>query len=181
MSLSGAHVRMIGEGVLDDTVFGIAATSDVIAVGLPGKVTLFDAASGDLIRSIGDAGSAEGQLTSSCCGLRFTPDGNHVIITEMGSDRLSLFTLSGDFVRCIGVGLISTPLDVDFTSNGDILVPDCDGNRIYVLSSDGFTLLRTFGVEGFGPGQFKTPTALAVHGDLLYVLDRASTRVQVFT
>lgn len=38
-----------------------------------------------------------------------------------------------------------------------------------------------FGDEGDGPGQFRGPNALAVHGNQLYVLDRNSPRVQVFT
>lgn len=176
----GEHVRTIGEGVITGNVVGIAARVDILVVGSQGgiqpQVSVFDAISGDLIRSFGEKGKAKGQL-HLCCGLRLTPDGNHILVTELHK-RMSLFTLMGDFLRCIGEGTLKLPVDVDFASNGDILV--ADHHRICVFSPDGSTLLRAFGSEGDITGHFKCPTALAMHGDKLYVIDWMSHRVQVF-
>lgn len=179
MTLAGVHVKTIGEGIIDVDAAGIAASSRAIAVGTQFKVFLFDITSGEAIRSFGEEGLAEGKL-KRCSGLRFTPDGNHILIAEWLNDRLSLFTFAGVFVRCIGSGTLKSPYDVDFAPNGNLLVADRDNHRICVFAPDGFTLLRCFGGDGATAGQFRYPTALALHASQLYVLDRDSGRVQVF-
>lgn len=179
MTLEGVHVRTIGAGVIDGGVMGIAANADALAVGLYGAVSVFDIVNGDLIRSFGVHGSEEGDM-NSCFGLRFTPDGGHILIADAGNCVVSLFTLTGTFVRCIGVDAVKSPVDVDVATNGDILVVDESIHRIFVFSSDGFALLRSFGAEGETPGLFKYPAALAIHRSQLYVLDSFSARVQAF-
>lgn len=180
MTVAGEHVRTIGEGTFSSKVNGIAAAADMIAVSTNSEVFLFDVVTGDLTRAFGEEGEAEGQLCG-CYGLRFTPDGGHILIAEMSNDRLSLFTVTGAFVRCLGVGTLCSPYDVDIASSGDFLVADEHNNMILVLSPDGSTLLQTFGGDGYAPGEFQCPTALAMYGNQLYVLDNASARVQVFS
>lgn len=178
MTIVGDHIRTIGEGVIDAEVVGVAASTDMIAACTCSKVFLFDINDGRLLRSFGEEGEAEGQL-KGCAGLRFTPDGGHVLIVEGNNNRLSLFTLTGVFVRCIGVGKLDGPSDVAFISTGDIAVVDTRVNRVSVFSADASRPVLTVGSEGDGPGQFKSPVALAVHGDTLFVLDQGSARVQV--
>lgn len=113
-------------------------------------------------------------------GVRFTPDGAHLLFAERNAKRVSLFTSAGAFVRCIGVGKLSQPCEVELTPSGDILVADCGRHRVFVYSPDGATVLRAFGGEGVSDGKFKLPVAMAMHGDALYVLDCDSPRVQVF-
>lgn len=183
ITLAGAHVRTIGAGAISGLVYGIAASADMIAVSSLSKsdvsIMVFNAISGDVIRSIGKKGSALGQL-DGCFGLRFTPDGGHILCAESDNNRLSLFTLTGAFVRCVGVGTLQAPSDVDFASNGDILVADTVNNRVCVFSGDGSILLRTFGSEGDAPSQFNYPHSLATHSDKVFVLDQFSGRMQVF-
>lgn len=185
--MAGTLVRMIS---VDGAVGGIAASNDLLVVGVTSvyclhsaaaeAVQLFSIATGDLIRSFGEFGSAEGHL-EDCFGIRFTLDGTRILIADSTSKRLSLFTLTGEFVRSIGVGVFNDPTDVTFTRGGEILVADADNrNRICVFSSDGSTLLRSFGCRGDAPGQFKRPNALEMRGDKLFVLDQDSARVQVF-
>lgn len=177
------HVRTFGPEVLDGDVIAVAASADMFAVCVwsdaAPQLLLFDVVSGTLIRSFGLEGPGEGRLSGNE-GCRFTPDGCHILIAERNNNRLSLFTLTGDFVRCVGTGCLSSPTDVDFAPNGDILVVDSLNHRICVFSSDGSTLLRTIGGQGTGVGQLLYPYTLAVYGDALYVLDRTSARVQVF-
>lgn len=174
-------MRTIGTDVLTGQAYGIAANGDILAVGTrSGKVFMFDMRSGDLLRSFGKKGSAKGQI-KDIVGLRFTPDGGHILITEASNDRLSLFTLAGVFSRCIGDGILDSPYDVELAPNGDILVADWDHNRICVFRSDGSSLLRSIGSEGEEPGQFSWPIALALHRGYLYVLDNNSSRVQMFS
>lgn len=181
MSLEGEYVRTLGDGDLLGAVYGVDASSEVIVASAlceTYQVFVFDATSGELVRSLGPAGPAEGQL-SSCRGLRITPDGQHVLITEFNGHRLSLFTLAGQFLRCIGVGVVNWPSDVDFASNGDILVSDLAEHRVYVFTSDGSTLLRTIG-DPDEEDAFHGPTALAMQSSTLYVLEQNTARVQVF-
>lgn len=73
MSLEGAHVRTIGEGVIDEFVTAIAASPDIIVVGTEGslitkRILVFDIHSGGLLRCFGD-------MLGSVLGLRVTPNG----------------------------------------------------------------------------------------------------------
>lgn len=179
--MAGEHVRMIGAGILDGVVLSIAANADSLIVGTSNmlkrnKVRMFDLTSGALISSFGEEGVA---LVDTPCGLRFTPDGGHIVIAE-STNQLTLRTRAGKFVSYIGKGVLNNPSDVDFCTSGDIIVADCWNHRVCVFSSAGGALLRTLGCQGDAPSQFASPTALATHSDTLYVLDVVNARVQVF-
>lgn len=165
MTWAGEHVRSIGVGVIDGAMYAVTANPQLVAVGaMTGteQIFLFDLGSGDLVRSMGTIGGGVGSLYG-VRGLRFTPDGAHILVAEYNNDRLSLFTLTGEFVSCIGFDVLRWPSDVDFAPNGDILVASQGGHRICVFSSDGSNLLRTFGyVEETEESIFRAPTALAV-------------------
>lgn len=184
---SGQCVRIIGSGVIQGGAQSIAVTCDLLAVGTsygldhtsPMQVVLFNLSSGDPIRSFGVQGRSEGQLENSV-GIRFTPDANHIVITENASDRLSLFTLEGNFVRCIGVGTLKCPFDVTFACNGDMIIVDKCKHRICVYTPDGPTLLRTIGEDdGLGP-LFSDPIAVTMFRGQLYVAEWANACVKVF-
>jgi DNA-binding beta-propeller fold protein YncE len=86
---------------------------------------------------------------------------------------------------------LNEPCDVITTPNGDILVSEGHSgqnrtpapttvSRISQFSSDG-KFIRSWGRLGSGPGEFKTPHALAYDAQgRLYVADRGNNRVQVF-
>lgn len=54
-------------------------------------------------------------------------------------------------------------------------------HRLLVLDADTGALLRTVGGPGKVAGQFRRPNGVAVHGDLLFVVERDNHRVQAFT
>ena len=86
---------------------------------------------------------------------------------------------------------LNEPCDVITTPNGDILVSEGHSgqsskpapttvSRISQFSSDG-KFIKSWGRLGSGPGEFKTPHALAYDAQgRLYVADRGNNRVQVF-
>ena len=190
VTLTGEHVRFIGVGVIDYYIWSIAANAELIVVGKWGaasndRIMMFDAVTGTFVRAFGDYGNAPGQLMKDCWGIRFTPDSCHIVVAESKfystGGRLSVFTVAGEFVRCIGEGKLTVAADVEFADNGDIIV--CDGfpsHHILVFSADGSTLLQEWGGEGDDDSEFQDPAALAMCGGQLYVLDRGSQRVQVF-
>jgi DNA-binding beta-propeller fold protein YncE len=81
--------------------------------------------------------------------------------------------------------------DIITTPNGDILVAEghsgqntkaapATTSRISLFSKDGM-FIRSWGRLGSGPGEFKTPHALAYDArGRLYVADRGNNRVQIF-
>ena len=65
--------------------------------------------------------------------------------------------------------------------NGHVLVSDTNNQRIVVLDKSG-NLIRQFGEEGEGPGQFNHPMDVAVGPDgSVYVSDFLQDRIQKFT
>jgi WD40 repeat protein len=173
------HVRFIA--VAD--VWSIALHSDMLAVGTDhGTIELLSYTYGALIRVIGSKGTGPGQIGYRSEGLRFTPDGQFIIVAELDNERLSMFRVSdGGFVKLIGFGVVADGFkDVQFSPNGELLVADHGNHRVCVFSADGDTLLRTWGTRGFADGQFESPTALALADSKLFVLDECSSRVQVF-
>jgi hypothetical protein len=104
-----------------------------------------------------------------------------------------LLTLGTPGMRGDGTGpLLAEPNDVITAPNGDIFVAEAHGGqgqdapnantvaRIAKFSSDG-EYLMSFGEFGMGPGQFRTPHALAFDSQgRLFVADRGNTRIQIF-
>ncbi len=95
---------------------------------------------------------------------RLTPDGSFLgdFISEEERTRSELLS---------PVGLAVTATEVLLTDVGD--------QRVKVFSTSG-SFLRYFGGDGFHPGEFSFPNALAVDRDgLVYVADSNNERVQV--
>ena len=184
VTLTGEHVRFIGEGRFDDErVFGLCMQGDIIAVGISGvsiggRILVFSFSSGDLLRQFGPNGSGEGQV-KNVSGLSFTPDGKHILVAY-GAPRLSIFTVDGAFVKTIGVGVISAGTGDVLCSGSSVFLVDAVGHCIYVFASETGTLIRKWGIQGQADGQFMFPMALAAYKSKLFVLDAASPRVQVF-
>lgn len=71
-------------------------------------------------------------------------------------------------------------IDVD-PRNGNVLITDAANQRVVVFDPSG-RVVRTFGEDGDGPGQFALPAGVAVgpKGDI-YVADYNQDRIQKFT
>ena len=190
VTLTGGHVRFIGVGVIDDEIWGIAANAELIVVGKyfctsNNRVMMFDAVTGALVMAFGDYGNAPGQLMRFCSGIRFSPDSRHIVVAESKGfcfgGRLSMFTLAGEFVKCIGEGELKATGDVEFADEGDLIVCDNSDNVIRVYAADnGSTLLRHWTVEMDVDNDMDRPLALAMGGDQLYVLCQDSDYLRVF-
>lgn len=79
-----------------------------------------------------------------------------------------------------------TMLDIDSPvvwhgSNGEhwLLVTAKAGDVIRVHDASTGALVRDVGVRGSGPGEYIRPNGVALHGDLLWVVERDGKRVQV--
>lgn len=65
--------------------------------------------------------------------------------------------------------------------NGNVIITDAKAFQVLVLSESG-DLIRAFGSQGDGPGQFENPTGVAVDSDgTIYVSDYDLDRIQKFS
>ena len=78
-----------------------------------------------------------------------------------------------------GLGVFRDPWDISFDSKLNLYVTDNILNRIMVFNQEGM-YLREFGERGSNDGQFRGPTCIHIHKDLVYVSDYGNNRVSVF-
>jgi streptogramin lyase len=124
-------------------------------------------------------GSASKDGTKGHQVLKLSPDGKVLM-------RLGTAGVAGG-----GPSHLTAPTDVVTAPNGDIFVADGHGGasatvkpdyvtRIVKFSKDG-TFIKQWGKVGTGPGEFRTPHALAMDSrGRLMVADRGNARIQVF-
>jgi len=181
VTIAGEHVRFHGAGLFDnDDFYGICMQGDTVAVGKYGRslderIVLFSYSSGALMRKFGSYG-----LVKDVRSLSFTPDGRHILVADNMSSRLSMFTVDGAFVNHIGADVIGGGLNYVLCSGSSIFVADSKNDRVCVFSAETGALIRTWGMQGQGDGQFMFISALATHKSKLFVIDKDSSRVQIF-
>jgi sugar lactone lactonase YvrE len=113
-------------------------------------------------------------------------------VLKLSADGKVLMRLGTAGVAGGGPDHFNEPSDVVTAPNGDIFVADGHSgqnpnvppgyiSRIIKFSKDG-TFIKEWGKWGSGPGEFKTPHALALDSaGLLFVCDRGNARLQIFT
>lgn len=148
------------------------------------EVKVFKGEDGSLMRSVGEPGNQEGQL-SHPLGIAVSREGNFVV-ADSRNHRLQIFGRDGSFVRTIGCkgqqeGELQFPMGVAVDLAGNIAVADWGNNRIQIFDADG-RFQRAFGRLGAGDGELKCPSGVAWNdeGTALVVADGQNHRVQVF-
>lgn len=92
----------------------------------------------------------------------------NIAVSEFAGDRLTLVTADGNYIKSFGSkgrgeGQLLGPQYMAQDLNGNIFVTDYGNRRVAVFSEDGEFL--------FNFGSFKSPTGIAVYGDIVYVAD----------
>jgi 6-bladed beta-propeller len=78
-------------------------------------------------------------------------------------------------------GMFRQPTDVAWDSAGNIYITDGYINSRVAKYDKNGDWVKSWGSKGTGPGQFRTPHAIAIdRNDNVYVGDRANRRIQVF-
>lgn len=181
LSITGECVRIIGEGIVpedDGEVCSVATNGSILAYGLyktnacdGPKVYLFDLSTGAFLHSFGSGGAL-----GDAAGLRFSPDGKYIYAAQYGAKAIAKFTIAGESVESWSgkTGQISSdPLDVDFSSNGEMIIPTSNGGGVVAIDASG-TRRQVFKVDGMG-----VIIALAVRNHQLFVLENKAPRVFV--
>ncbi|TWU12902.1 Virginiamycin B lyase [Symmachiella macrocystis] len=121
--------------------------------------------------------------------LRIGPDGN-IWVADFGLHVVQKFTPEGELLQTLGVRgekgddelHFNMPTDMVITPKGDIFVTDGYGNRRIVHFDKDGKFVKAWGSYGTEPGKFVLPHAIQLDSQgLLYVADRNSARIQIFT
>jgi DNA-binding beta-propeller fold protein YncE len=89
-------------------------------------------------------------------------DGRHVAVADTENGRVSIFSVDGEFIRHVGVGVLKKPTGVTCSATGELVVADWGNDRVVVFSADGDMVLT------MGGGNF---TGVAVHGSTIFAQD----------
>jgi DNA-binding beta-propeller fold protein YncE len=99
-------------------------------------------------KTIGVHGSRDGQFNLPC-DVCFTPDGQQLVVADLGNHRVQVLSLDGTFVRKIQLGDDARAVAVDAAGNIIATTTQC----VKVLSPDGRLLHEQLG-GGFELGEF---------------------------
>jgi sugar lactone lactonase YvrE len=125
----------------------------------------------------GKHGSGEGEF-SACVGIAIGQD-DVVHTAEFRNERVQRFTADGKFLGAFSIQPHAGGLAVD--AEGNVYVAHWNSNKLAAYSPSG-ELLREWGQQGTGDGEFRLPGSVALGPDgLLYVPDQGNSRVQKFT
>jgi tripartite motif-containing protein 71 len=153
---------------------GVCADDDVIIVSeLDGsRISVFRRGDGALLRRFGSKGSGDGQLNCPD-GLCFMSGHRHVAVADWsrGSDRISVFSVGGEFVRHVGVGKLRYPTGVACSAFDELVVADYGHDRVVVFSASG-ELLKTM-----GSGRF---SGVTIHGGTIFAQDWNNAKCNLF-
>jgi DNA-binding beta-propeller fold protein YncE len=134
----------VGKGHLRYPV-GVCANADVVVVSEidADRVSVFSRGDGSLISHFGSYGSGDGQLNSPG-GLCFMWSDRHVVVADYDNHRVSVFSVAGEFIRHVGVGVLKSPVGVACSTFDELVVADPDCSCLFLFSGSG-DLLMTLG------------------------------------
>jgi hypothetical protein len=84
-----------------------------------------------------------------------------------GAGRVSVFSIDGDFIRHVGVGVLQCPECVACSAFDELVVADRGNHRIVVFSDVGELLMS------FGDGDF---SGVVVHGGAVFAQECRNSR-----
>ncbi len=155
---------------------GVVANADIVVVTEHGahRISVFSRSSGSLLRRIGSGGSGNGQLKSPR-GLCFLPGGRRIAVADDVNDRVSVFDVSGTWIRHVGVGVLKAPTDVACSAFDELVVADTGNSRLRLFTaSTGALLPKSFDTGG----KF---TGVAIHGNCVIAQDEDDEKCVVFS
>jgi hypothetical protein len=121
------------------------------------RISVFNRADRALLRRIGSFGTGDGQLDCPQ-GLCFMLGHRHVAVADYNNHRVSVFSVAGEFVRHVGVGVLKHPAGVASSAVDELVVADYGNRRVVVFSASGEMLTM-------GRGDF---SGVAIHGGTIF-------------
>jgi hypothetical protein len=163
----------------------------VVASGVTGFLAGPALARWQVVDTIGHSGTGDGEFRRPH-GIALGRLGN-LWVTDMDNNRVQRVRPNGEFISKFGspgsaAGQFDHPQGIAYAFDPDqsveadqIFVADTGNNRIQRFGVAG-TFQRQWGTPGSGPGQFASPTGIAVDdAGHVYVVDSGNNRVQKFS
>jgi DNA-binding beta-propeller fold protein YncE len=147
---------------------GVCVNADVVVASEnypASRISVINRRDGSLIRRFGAFGSGDGEVDGPC-GLCFINDDRHIAVTDSRNNRVSVFSVEGQFIRHVGVGVLNNPRGVASSTVDELVVADSGNRRVAVFSASG-DLVATSAVDG-------GCTDVAVHGSTVFALSGRS-------
>jgi hypothetical protein len=94
------------------------------------------------------------------------------VTSQSPNNRVSVFSVEGEFVRHVGVGVLKYPHGVACSASDELVVADAGSGRIVVFSASG-ELLTTVGCGAF--------TGVAIHGGTIFAQDHKNEKCFLFS
>jgi DNA-binding beta-propeller fold protein YncE len=152
---------------------GVCVNADVVVVSefWGHRIAVFSR-DGDcsMVRQFGCRGSDDGQMQYPT-GLCFTSNDRHVAVADPHNDRVSVFSVDGEFIRHVGVGLLKGPEGVASSAFDELVVTDSENKCLRLFSAAGDLLASV------GEGRF---SGVVVHGSGVLAVDMSADTVCVF-
>jgi DNA-binding beta-propeller fold protein YncE len=143
---------------------GVCATTAVVVVAefAAHRISVFARHDGALLRRFGSPGSGNSQVLNPL-GLCLMSEGHVIAVVDFGNDRISVFSLTGEFIRHVGVGDLRFPLGVACSATkNEIIVADCNDRSVVMFRATG-EFLQTMGHAGH-----RSFSGVAIHGDTIF-------------
>jgi DNA-binding beta-propeller fold protein YncE len=182
MGLRGQLDKPVGVAV-NDALKRVYVVSTGSTATQTHKVTVFDAATGNLLFEFGGRGIEDGQFNFPT-NVVVDPSGK-VYVMDSFNFRVQTFDADGKFLSKFGgigtgFGQFSKPKGIGIDSEGHIYVSDSAFNNVQIFDQEG-RLLLFFGELGSRRGQFWLPAGLAVDAqDRIYVADQYNKRINIY-
>ncbi len=128
----------IGQGELVVPA-GVCANADVVVLSNydAHRIAVFNRdGDGSMVRQFGCRGSDDGQMQHPA-GLCFMSDDRHVAVADPDNHRVNVFSVDGEFIRHVGVGVLRCPRDVACTAFDELVVTDTDCGCLRLFSTAG--------------------------------------------
>jgi RHS repeat-associated protein len=181
-SSTGTFIRQTAPGSFVEP-FGVAVcpSGNVWAADIRGYQLKEFSSTGAVIRTVGEAGSGNGQFNTPT-GLT-CDSSNNVWVADAGNNRVQELSSTGAYINKFGTagsgnGQFNAPLGVAIDSAGTVWVTDRSNNRVQGFTQSGQYLTQV-GSYGSGNGQFSEPSGIAVTpSGAVYVGDTQNQRIQ---
>jgi DNA-binding beta-propeller fold protein YncE len=140
-----------------------------VADNANGVVAVLDAASGEVVQTIGDKGEPEARLGGPT-NLAFDRDG-HLYVTDFAGFRVAKFDRDGNFELSIGrpgdnLGHFARPKGIALDRERRLFAVDASFSNVQIFNHEG-RILMFFGQGGERPGDLLLPAKVTIDYDNL--------------
>jgi hypothetical protein len=152
---------------------GVCANADVVVVSenVPAhRIAVLNRADGSLLRRFGAEGRGDGEFDCPL-GLCFM-SGCRVAVADYFNHRVSVFSVDGDFIHHVGVGVLQCPRGVACSVIDELAVADTDNSQVVVFRASG-EVAKTLGVGHV--------TGVALLCDMVFAQNSVEEQCVVFT